>query len=202
MEPVRHGVVDVHGQRHHPLFAFRFHPAPGDHRRQEGPFVKNVQVKMTVPHPGQAGHVEKVGRLVGDDGAEVPAALPVAHKARVKGKQVLLVRGDHFGKSLVLRVEMRVAGPDLLPPDEAAVCVPAVFELVVAVDDAGHGPDHGRIKFQAVPFGKGGQRRGVDVYRQAHDHPHPVDVKGEQLTPCPGVPVDFLIIHLNDSFSF
>ena len=54
VKSVRHRVMDVHGQGHEKTSPFQLIPAPGNHRGKKPALVKDVNVKMPIPHPREA----------------------------------------------------------------------------------------------------------------------------------------------------
>lgn len=110
VEPVGNGVVDGHGQRHNEGIALGFVLSPCNHRRQEGPLVKDMEVYVPVAGPRQAGHVEEIGRRISGKATGVPVGLPILQKTGVKPEQIVRKRGGQLGESLVVLVKVRIAG--------------------------------------------------------------------------------------------
>ena len=60
MESVAHCVVDIYRQRHNKSAVLLLIFTPCHNRGDKLALVKNVDVKMSVIHPRQAGHIEGV----------------------------------------------------------------------------------------------------------------------------------------------
>ena len=190
MEPVRHGVVDVHGDgQDRPLPLPRVF-APGDHRGQVGAAVKDVHVKAAVPDPGQAGHVEGVGRHVGQvEVVQGGVPLPVRQKAAVERLQVRLQGRHQLHEGLPLRVEVGVVGLDPVPEDQLPLTVPAVPELRVGVEHLRHRPDHGGIEGKAAGPEPVQEPGHLHIHSQTHDAAQVIDKMSEHGAAVPGIQV-------------